>query len=153
MEENGQTEKSRRIANVMIMPLYVSSLEPCPQIGVETGQKLYSQIACALHTIHSCEFQHMDVKPANICMRDNGDFVLIDLGSVISIESYSLSTTVYLPRDYQPGRRVPYRYQATEIHDWVMLGSVQYYQLGLPSPLLLSMNSFLFLELIMPLRN
>jgi serine/threonine protein kinase len=115
-------ESPRRIANVMIMPLYVSSLAPCPRIGVETGQKLYSQIACALHTIHSCELQHMDVKPANICMKDNGDFVLIDLGSVISIGSYSLSTTVYLPRDYQPGCRVPNRYQPTEIHDWVMLG-------------------------------
>jgi serine/threonine protein kinase len=115
-------ESSRRISNVMIMPLYGSSLEPCPRLGIATGQKLFSQIASALHTIHACELQHMDIKPANICMRDNGDFVLIDLGSVISLGSYSLSTTVYLPRDYQVHRSAPNRYQATEVHDWLMLG-------------------------------
>ena len=76
-------ESPKRIVNMMIMPPYVSSLEPCPRVSVETGQKLYFQIASALYTIHACELQHMDITPANICIRDNGDFVLIDLGSVI----------------------------------------------------------------------
>ena len=46
-----------------------------------------------------------------------------------STGSYSLSKTVYLPRDYQPAGpdpepdgRVASRYLATEVHDWLMLG-------------------------------
>ena len=39
----------------------------------------------ALTCLHKHEYAHMDVKPSNICINSNGDFVLIDLGSVASM--------------------------------------------------------------------
>jgi len=67
----------------MIMPLYDCSLDSCPHICVAISQKLYAQISSALNVIHECDLNHIDVKSANICIRENGDFVLIDLGGVV----------------------------------------------------------------------
>ncbi len=66
----------------------------------------------------------MDIKPANICLRGNGDFVLIDLGSVAMKLDISESTVVYVPRDFQPrDKRTPNsKYKAVDVNDWLMLG-------------------------------
>jgi serine/threonine protein kinase len=66
----------------------------------------------------------MDIKPSNICIRENGNFVLIDLGSVVMKGSFSESTVVYVPRDFQPRERLNpnNRYKAGGLNDWLMLG-------------------------------
>ena len=39
----------------------------------------------------------MDVKPANICIDSNGDFVLIDFGSAVLFGANTNSTPAYIP--------------------------------------------------------
>ena len=106
----------------MIMPHFSSNLEPLRSLSVKDGQKLVSQISIALSGIHELGFNHMDVKPSNICIRENGDFVLVDLGSVVRRDDYSESTAAYVPRDFQERRSHGKRYLADDRVDWLMLG-------------------------------
>jgi len=86
----------------MIMPLYASTIEPISKFSLDTGKRLCLQIMEALRFIHSRGFNHMDVKPSNICVRENGDFVLIDMGSIVRVNEYSESTVCFVPKDFQP---------------------------------------------------
>lgn len=109
----------------MIMPFYPSSLEVVAQLSVEEGSRLFTQVGDAIRFLHSLNFNHMDIKPANICLRaETGDFVLIDLGSVAMKLSVSESTVVYVPSDFQPRdkRNFNNKYKAVDTNDWLMLG-------------------------------
>ena len=115
-----------RNKHFMIMPQYINSLERLPIITVEAGIALYSQIAQALEYLHNLpgHYNHMDVKPSNICTREDGRVVLIDLGSVVTLGNKSESTQVYVPQDFQqrphdnPASNV---YVAQKSNDWWML--------------------------------
>jgi serine/threonine protein kinase len=110
----------------MIMPYYPSTLEHIETLSVEDGLRLFAQIRSAVDFLHALNYNHMDIKPANICVRDTGDFVLVDLGSVALKLDNSESTVVYVPRDFQPrDKRSPSisnRYKAEDVNDWLMLG-------------------------------
>jgi serine/threonine protein kinase len=108
----------------MIMPYYPSTLEHIKTLSVEDGLRLFGQIRSAVDFLHALNYNHMDIKPANICVRENGDFVLVDLGSVALKLDNSESTVVYVPRDFQPrDKRSPSnRYKAVDVNDWLMLG-------------------------------
>ena len=108
----------------MIMPYYPSTLESVPKLSLASGVRLFNQVRSAVDYLHSLNYNHMDIKPANICLRENGDFVLIDLGSVAMKLDTSESTVVYVPRDFQPrDRRNPNSsYKAVDVNDWLMLG-------------------------------
>jgi serine/threonine protein kinase len=108
----------------MIMPYYPSTLEHISKLSVENGHRLFVQVGDAIIFLHSLNYNHMDIKPANICVRENGDFVLIDLGSVAMKQDTSESTVVYVPRDFQPrDKRTPNnKYKAVDVNDWLMLG-------------------------------
>lgn len=109
--------------NFMIMPHYSSTLEPHPKLSIESGMKLYQQMSEAIIFFHNLGLNHMDIKASNICIRENGNFVLIDLGSIVMKNSYSESTVVYVPRDFQPrDRNNSNRYKAVDLNDWLMLG-------------------------------
>lgn len=112
--------------NFMIMPLYLSTLEPHPKLTISSGVKLFQQISQAIKFFHNLGLNHMDIKPSNICIRENGNFVLIDLGSVTMKHLFSESTVVYVPRDFQPRdpRNLSSKYQAVDLNDWLMLGMV-----------------------------
>lgn len=112
--------------NFMIMPFYAATLEHIPNLSIQSGRRLYSQISEALRFIHTLGFNHMDVKPSNICVRENGDFVLIDIGSIVKLDEYSESTVCYVPADYQSrvGRFQSsnrYKADARGSVDWMML--------------------------------
>ena len=110
----------------MIMPHYVFSLDVLPKIAVELGIDLYNQMARALEFLHGMpeHYNHMDIKPSNICAAGNGLLVLIDLGSVVKLGEKSESTQAYVPRDFQmrseenPLSNV---YVAGKSNDWWML--------------------------------
>ena len=110
----------------MIMPQYVNTIEILPQLTEESGIQLYSQMADALNYLHNLpgHYNHMDVKPSNICTREDGRIVLIDLGSVVTLGNKSESTQVYVPQDFQqrphdnPTSNV---YVAQKSNDWWML--------------------------------
>jgi len=108
----------------MIMPYYPSTLEHVRKLSVVDGVRLFDQVRQAVVFIHSLNYNHMDIKPANICLRENGDFVLVDLGSVAMKLDVSESTVVYVPRDFQPrDKRTPNsKYKAVDVNDWLMLG-------------------------------
>jgi serine/threonine protein kinase len=58
----------------------------------------------------------MDIKPSNICITNDGDFVVADLGSVEQFGVASQSTDAYIPSDHlRNGRR------ASQDTDWWML--------------------------------
>lgn len=60
-------------------------------------------------------FVHGDVTPANICVTFGGDFVLVDLGSVVPVGAATQSTGAYLPWD------VELEQPASPQLDWLML--------------------------------
>jgi serine/threonine protein kinase len=41
------------------------------------------QISEAIQFLHDIDFIHMDIKLSNICLNEDGDAVLVDLGSVV----------------------------------------------------------------------
>lgn len=108
----------------MIMPYYPSTLESVRKLSLASGTRLFGQIRSAVDYLHSLNYNHMDIKPANICLRESGDFVLIDLGSVAMKQDMSESTVAYVPRDFQPrDKRTPNsKYKAVDVNDWLMLG-------------------------------
>lgn len=121
--------RSHSTKNFMIMPYYASTLERVPSLSVGDGQGVVSQISEAIEFLHSRGFVHMDIKPANICLNDQGHAILIDLGSVVkqstpSVCSHSESTVVYVPPDFQPrppDNRNSNKYVAMSLCDWWML--------------------------------
>jgi serine/threonine protein kinase len=116
--------RSVREKNFMIMPQYTSTLEPHPNLLLESGVRLYRQMSSTILFLHNLGMNHMDIKPSNICLQHNGNFVLIDLGSTDMKNSFSESTVVYVPRDFQPRDRNNNnnRYKAVDLNDWLMLG-------------------------------
>ena len=88
-----------------------------------------NQVGSALVFLHSRGYCFMDVKPSNICLAGNGSLVLIDLGSIAQIGTFTESTTAYLPVDLQNKEptihRIPVlrsnRYESLPLHDWWML--------------------------------
>jgi serine/threonine protein kinase len=109
----------------MIMPMYVSVLEtvPAPMLK-ESCMKLWHELSNGLTFIQSFGFVHMDVKPSNICLRENGDSILIDLGSVVRVGVKSNCTHVYLPHDMMNTRWQDNTYVADKSIDWWMLSVV-----------------------------
>ena len=106
------------------MPFYAATLEPVSRFSVKESSILMNQIGSALVFLHSRGYCFMDVKPSNICLTENGSLVLIDLGSIAQIGTYTESTTVYLPVDLQnePINRIrSNRYQSLPMYDWWML--------------------------------
>ena len=107
-----------------IMPVMPSTLESVKKLSGENMSRFWKQISSALESLHSRNFAHMDVKPSNICINDDGDFVLIDLGSVASFESTNFhSTEAYQPKNpINSSNKVNYKV-ASAIVDWWMLAA------------------------------
>ena len=108
----------------MIMPYYPSTLKHLKRLTLADGVRLFHQVRSAVDFLHSLNYNHMDIKSSNICLRENGDFMLVDLGSVVRKSESSESTVVYVPSDFQPrDKRNPNnKYTAEDVNDWLMLG-------------------------------
>ena len=103
----------------MLMPRFLDVLERCPALDADATLLLWQQMRTALSAIHGLGFAHMDVKPANICQTESGDFVLIDFGSIARVGGCTQSTPSYLPRELI-GRNTHSVTSATSV-DWWML--------------------------------
>ena len=108
---------------MMIMPYYLCTVEPVPDLAERELNQLWDQVSCALSFIHSHGFVHMDIKPSNICIDQNGLYILIDLGSVVPFGMKSYSTMCYLPSDMQPAAGET-SLVADQSIDWWMLAMV-----------------------------
>jgi serine/threonine protein kinase len=82
---------------INFMPLYPSTLEQLPMITFEICTDLCIQMFTAFEFLHKHELAHMDIKPANICISTEGNFVLIDLESTAKFGEFTFSTDKYLP--------------------------------------------------------
>ena len=101
------------------MPLLPITLESLPETTTAVLLRLYNQMSDALKSLHAMGFAHMDVKPANILIANNGDFILADFGSIVPMGSRSESTPAYLPREmWNRERASPV---ASPMVDWWML--------------------------------
>eukprot|EP01118_Nematostelium_gracile_P019263 TRINITY_DN8875_c0_g1_i2.p1 TRINITY_DN8875_c0_g1~~TRINITY_DN8875_c0_g1_i2.p1 ORF type:complete len:420 (-),score=76.16 TRINITY_DN8875_c0_g1_i2:36-1172(-) len=88
-----QTSPTRNFA---IMPLLPVTLEHMKSLGSNVG-RFWDQMKEALLFLHHNGFAHMDVKPSNICIDSNGNFILIDLGSTVKFGAKTSSTPAYIP--------------------------------------------------------
>ena len=73
-----------------------------------------------LECLHNHGFAHKDVKSGNICIDNNGDFVLIDFGSTVKFGSESASSFAYVPADIDVSAG------ATALIDWWMFAMTVY---------------------------
>jgi serine/threonine protein kinase len=115
---------------VMIMPIFPSTLHSLTlnqQNSEIISKKLISQISGALEALHAIEYCHMDIKPSNIAIDNEGNFVLIDLGSVARFNEPTECTDLFLPSE---DRGTYGRYIATEKRDWLMLAMTVYSKLN-----------------------
>ncbi|PRP73763.1 protein kinase C delta type-like [Planoprotostelium fungivorum] len=109
--------ESNRGNPLMIMPLLPTTLEHLPDLSRLLSGKLWQHMKNALSCLHGHQLTHMDVKPSNICIDQAGNFILIDLGSVVRFGQKSASTLAYIPQDLS-------NYQvASAAVDWWMLAA------------------------------
>jgi len=99
----------------MIMPKFATALEPVSYLDPAGVAAIWAHMEEALGCLHAKGFAHADVKPANICVREDGlSFFLIDLGSVAQLGARTSSTLACVPRNIARGR-------ASAELDWWML--------------------------------
>ena len=62
-----------------------------PKPSLDIVLTWFHNIATALHIMHSNNILHLDIKPENILVRDNGNIAIIDFGLSQSIDEYNIS--------------------------------------------------------------
>jgi hypothetical protein len=104
------------------MPHYPTDLSHCAKpLAPIDADTLIEQMMRALEFLHAHQLAHMDVKPSNIFVAQQGGFWLADFDTVCSYRSGaacgpSLSTTPeFVPREFKTAHRVCAQ------HDWWML--------------------------------
>jgi serine/threonine protein kinase len=85
-------------------PRYPAVLLQHPRLDHNAASALLRQMSAALEGLHAVHIAHMDVKPSNIAITTEGNFVLIDMGSAAhfgpaaaSAETRVPTTARYLP--------------------------------------------------------
>ena len=83
-----------------------------------TSIQLYNEIKIAIDYLHSKNYAHMDIKPANICMND-GKIFLIDLQSIALFGQKTYSTNSYLPFELIP-KNTNFTISSKETDYWML---------------------------------
>ena len=83
----------------IFMPLHPITLEHLQILSAGVLRRLWKHLSSGLSFLHDLGFAHMDVKPSNILIATNGDFILTDLGSLVPFNNRSASTKAYVPRE------------------------------------------------------
>lgn len=99
-----------------IMPILPATLECLPSLSPPAALRFWQQMKSALQHLHTIHFSHNDIKPSNICLGNNGEFIIIDLGSARRFESPIESTWAYHPKDVNFSH-------ASRYTDWWMLAA------------------------------
>lgn len=81
---------------LMIMPLLPATLEHIGQLSQRESTKLWTQMSNALSCLHQYRLAHMDVKPSNIGLNHDGDFILITLNDWVLEFSSRKMTIAFL---------------------------------------------------------
>lgn len=84
----------------MIMPKFATALEPLPYLSPAGVCMLWEHLRQALDSLHARGCAHADVKPANICLSEDGCTMWLYLmGSVARLAEGTSSTPAYVPCD------------------------------------------------------
>jgi serine/threonine protein kinase len=110
----------------LFMPLYPATLEYAPNLSTDVACKFYSQLVDALECFHGFGFIHNDVKPSNILISTDGNFLLADLGSLSKANERSASTQAYVPIDMWDSKNGRITQKAQVSTDWWMLAMTLY---------------------------
>src|ERR1043165_3956535 len=85
-------------------------------------RQTFAQLLNGLREVHSNKLLHLDIKPANVYLRDDGSPLLIDFGGARQTPS---AEAVKLARTYTPGYAAPEQYaRAGELGPWTDIYSV-----------------------------
>ena len=101
------------------MPRYTVTLADFTRpFTADAAELVIEHISMALARLHESGHAHMDVKPHNIFVTSEGDFLLGDFGSVRKFGGFAVQTTQkFVPMD----RRRKDEYRVSMLHDWWML--------------------------------
>ena len=102
----------------IFMPLHPITLEHLRILPAGVVRRLWKHLSSGLSFLHDLGFAHMDIKPSNILIATNGDFILTDLGSLVPFNNRSASTKAYVPRELWTSPSGPI---ADASVDWWML--------------------------------
>ena len=105
----------------IFMPLHPITLEHLQILPAVVVRRLWKHLSSGLSFLHDLGFAHMDVKPSNILIATNGDFILTDLGSLVTFNSRSASTKAYVPRELWTSSSGPI---ANASVDWWMFAMI-----------------------------
>mmetsp|Transcript_10665 Transcript_10665/g.14610 ORF Transcript_10665/g.14610 Transcript_10665/m.14610 type:complete len:333 (+) Transcript_10665:89-1087(+) len=85
----------------LLMPIYPCTLEQVPNpIPENYAMKCGMQIEIAIKFMHSKAYAHLDIKPSNIFLDNNGDFFLGDFGAATKFGDPIIeSSELYFPSD------------------------------------------------------
>jgi serine/threonine protein kinase len=110
----------------LFMPLYPAILESCELVSAYSLRNFYFQMVDALECLHQFGFIHNDVKPSNILISTEGNYILADLGSLTPPNARSASTRAYVPDDMWDAQANRIIQLAAPSTDWWMLAMTLY---------------------------
>ena len=103
----------------MLMPKFSATLETIRVIHNSCiVLQLWEQLSRGLGTLHKLGFAHMDVKPANIAVSEDGTLYIIDVNSTEKFGCITSSTKEYIPTDLRKERTI-----SSPLVDWGMLAA------------------------------
>ena len=122
-QQDEPTTSTRAIRQWVSMPEYNRTLDMMGHpLNIATVTRLINQMTIALGTLHSHQLAHMDVKPSNIFVTPEGNFLLGDFGSATTFnEKTSASTRAFLPIYRKHTIPKTFMFTANAVHDWMML--------------------------------
>jgi len=98
-------------------------------------RRTFAELLNGLREVHSRKLLHLDIKPANIYLRDDGTPLLIDFGAARQTLSRE---GLQLPPTYTPGFASPEQHTRRDVlgpwSDLYSVGAAMYASLGAPPP-------------------
>lgn len=92
-----------------------------PLVSEQAIRRMFTQVMDALREVHTRKLLHLDLKPANIYLRDDGTPILLDFGAARQTLEADLSQ---LHPMYTPGFAAPELYTKKELGPWTDIYSI-----------------------------
>lgn len=84
----------------LVMPRLVSSLLEINHFFPESQKAFWTGIVAAVEYLHEQGLAHLDIKPANVGVDQDGNFILIDVDNVARLNDVTKVTDEYVPLDF-----------------------------------------------------
>ena len=92
-----------------------------PLVSESAIRSMFAQVMDALREVHTHKLLHLDIKPANIYLRNDGTPILLDFGAARQTLQTDLSTTHPM---YTPGFAAPELHAKKELGPWTDIYSI-----------------------------